>query len=415
MEYVDPAIRPAMQVKANSRLLYTYDVEWKASEVRWASRWDIYLSMNNQIPNRVHWFSIVNSLVIVLILTTMIAMILIRNLCRDIRRYNAVNREEEEDTGWKLVHTDVFRPPAEYRMLFCVCVGTGAQLLVCCLLTVLFASVGFLSPAARGSLLVALLLLYALTGSFSGYTSACLFKTFKGKTWQRCTTLTAFLFPGVSFVIFLVMDFMMSSYHSTGAVPFTSLVSLVSLWIFVSVPLVFLGAFVGYRREPLEFPVRFSVTPRPIPEQPWYLGTYFLLLMGGLLPFGACFVEVYFIMSSLWLGQYYYVFGFLFMVLIILLVTCAETSIVFCYFQLCNEDYRWWWRSFLVPGSTGLYVFLYSCVYFARLEANLTVTYFLYFGYMALVSGGIALVTGTAGFAACLWFTRKIYSSIKVE
>eukprot|EP00968_Pinguiococcus_pyrenoidosus_P028663 scaffold8033_cov267-Pinguiococcus_pyrenoidosus.AAC.3 len=118
-------------------------------------------------------------------------------------------------------------------------------------------------------------------------------------------------------------------------------------------------------------------------------------------------------MSSLWLGQYYYVFGFLFMVLIILLVTCAETSIVFCYFQLCNEDYRWWWRSFLVPGSTGLYVFLYSCMYFARLEANLTVTYFLYFGYMALVSGGIALVTGTAGFAACLWFTRKIYSSIK--
>ena len=28
--------------------------------------------------------------------------------------------EEREETGWKLVHADVFRPPLEYPMLFCV-------------------------------------------------------------------------------------------------------------------------------------------------------------------------------------------------------------------------------------------------------------------------------------------------------
>jgi len=415
MDYQDPSQRPPQTVKAGETVIYTYDVFWAASSVRWASRWDIYLTMDNAVPNRVHWFSIINSLLIVLFLTVMIAIILIRNLYRDIVRYNAQRDEDGDETGWKLVHTDVFRPPSEFRMLFCVCVGTGAQVIACALLTVLFASVGFLSPANRGSLMVALLLLYALMGSVSGYVSARLFKTFKGKTWQRCTSLTAFLFPGICFVTFLMLNVMMASYHSTGAVPFTSMLSLVGLWLFVSVPLVFLGAFIGYRREPIEFPVRFSVTPRPIPDQPWYLSTYMVLLVGGVLPFGACFVEVFFIMSSLWMGQYYYVFGFLFIVLVILLVTCAETAIVFTYFQLCNEDYRWWWRSFMVPGSTGLYVFLYSCLYFSRLEANLTVTYFLYFCYMVLVSGGITLITGTAGFLACLAFTRKIYSSIKVE
>lgn len=44
---------------------------------------------------QVHWFSIANSLLIVLFLTGMIAMILIRNLCRDITRYNRVPTEEE--------------------------------------------------------------------------------------------------------------------------------------------------------------------------------------------------------------------------------------------------------------------------------------------------------------------------------
>jgi len=37
--------------------------------------------------------------------------------------------EEREESGWKLVHADVFRPPAEWPMLFCVLVGTGMQVL----------------------------------------------------------------------------------------------------------------------------------------------------------------------------------------------------------------------------------------------------------------------------------------------
>lgn len=61
-----------------------------------------------------HWFSIVNSLLIVLFLTAMIAMILIRNLHRDIMRYNRVPTDEEkaeerEETGWKVTLYSVLR------------------------------------------------------------------------------------------------------------------------------------------------------------------------------------------------------------------------------------------------------------------------------------------------------------------
>lgn len=240
--------------------------------------------------------------------------------------------EEREETGWKLVHADVFRPPHDYPMLFCVLVGTGAQLVVCTFLSILFAAIGFLSPANRGSIMIGMLLFFVLMGALSGYTSARLFKTFKGKEWQRCTLWTALLFPGICFAVFFTLDIMVWSYGSTGAIPIFSMFSILLLWFGISVPLVFLGAYAGYKKEPLEYPVITSNIPRQIPEQPWYFHPAVVALLGGLLPFGACFVELFFIMSSMWMDQYYYVFGFLFIVYIILGITCAEMSIVLCYF-----------------------------------------------------------------------------------
>jgi transmembrane 9 superfamily protein 2/4 len=63
----------------------------------------------------------------------------------------------------------------------------------------------------------------------------------------------------------------------------------------------------------------------------------FSILVGGILPFGAVFIELFFILTSIWLHQFYYLFGFLFVVFLILIVTCAEITIVMCYFQLCSE------------------------------------------------------------------------------
>jgi len=57
-------------------------------------------------------------------------------------------------------------------------------------------------------------------------------------------------------------------------------------------------------------------------------------------------------------------------VFLILITTCAEITVVMCYFQLCSEDYNWWWRSFLTSGSTAIYVFIYSAIYFSRLEVR---------------------------------------------
>jgi hypothetical protein len=47
-------------------------------------------------------------------------------------------------------------------------------------------------------------------------------------------------------------------------------------------------------------------------------------------------------------------------------------------------------------------VFLYSIVYFSRLESNMFVTYLLYFGYMGVISLGVFLVTGESLFPRLL-------------
>jgi len=59
-----------------------------------------------------------------------------------------------------------------------------------------FAVIGFLSPANQGSLLTGFIVLFMCMGSFAGYTSARIYKMFRGKAWKRNTTLTAFAFPG---------------------------------------------------------------------------------------------------------------------------------------------------------------------------------------------------------------------------
>lgn len=55
------------------------------------------------------------------------------------------------------------------RVRVCVCV---CQVVGMTVLTLFFAAAGFLSPANRGSLMIALLLLFLFMGSFGGYEAA---------------------------------------------------------------------------------------------------------------------------------------------------------------------------------------------------------------------------------------------------
>lgn len=56
---------------------------------------------------------------------------------------------------------------------------------------------------------------------------------------------------------------------------------------------------------------------------------------------GAAFVELYFVLSSLFASRAYYAFGFLALTAGVVSLTTATVTILFVYFILCAEEYRY--------------------------------------------------------------------------
>lgn len=397
-------------------VIYSYEVEWEESDLPWSDRWDVYLI--GSPDDDIHSFAIINSLMIVLFLTGAIATIMIRTLRKDIAGYNEMQTLEEaqEETGWKLVHGDVLRPPSSHPMLFSVIVGTGVQIGSAFFFTMICAMVGLINPMKKGQTLTAIILLYVLSGCISGYVSARIYKFCDAKAWKQNTFFTAAGLPGVLISIFTVLNIFLHIARAATAVHFFTLLAIFGLWITISTPMVFVGSFFGFRAEKISVPVKTNQIARYIPELPWYANPPVSYLLGGVLPFGSVCIELFFIMSALWLHQIYYMMGFLLAVLLILGATCAEVAVVMTYLQLCAEDHRWWWKSFFNCASAGLYLFLYSLWFlFSRLDLVGILPVVVYLTYMSIISLCFSLFCGSVGVLCSFWFIRTIYGALKVD
>lgn len=203
-------------------MVFSYTVEWVHSpDVKYDDRMKRYAD-STFLPTtfEIHWLSIINSFVLVLLLTAFLAIILMRILKKDFSKYMEIDEEEltEEDTGWKMIHGDVFRSPP-FVNIFAALIGSGAQifstvfLLLCCVV------VGAFKATRRGALLTAVIIIYALCGIFGGMVAGRLFKQLKGKNWVWNVILTAAAFPVPLGLVFSVVNSIAWSSSSTVALP----------------------------------------------------------------------------------------------------------------------------------------------------------------------------------------------------
>ncbi|KAG6504728.1 hypothetical protein ZIOFF_037075 [Zingiber officinale] len=379
-------------LEVGKKLDMTYSVKWEPTNVTFARRFEVYLDYPF-FEHQIHWFSIFNSFMMVIFLTGLVSMILMRTLRNDYAKYaredddlETLERDVSEESGWKLVHGDVFRPPHSLVLLSAL-VGTGAQLTTLILLVILLAIVGTLY-IGRGSIITTFIVCYALTSFISGYVSGGLYSRNGGKSWIKAMIVTASLFPFLCFGIGFLLNTIAIFYGSLAAIPFGTMVVVFVLWAFISFPLALLGTVVGrnWSGSPNN-PCRVKTIPRPIPEKKWYLTPSVVSLMGGLLPFGSIFIEMYFVFTSFWNYKVYYVYGFMLL-----------------------------WTSFFSAASTSVYVYLYS-IYYYHVKTKMSGFFqtSFYFGYTLMFCLGLGILCGAVGYLGSTLFVRRIYRNIKCD
>ncbi|XP_005109383.3 transmembrane 9 superfamily member 1 [Aplysia californica] len=403
-------------------LAFTYSVKWVSTDLKYENR-GLRLRDNAFFPKNleIHWLSIINSLVLVFLLIGFVVIIMTRVLKSDFARYNIEDEEDaddldSDDNGWKIIRTDVFRYPPN-KNLFCAILGVGSQFLALATGILLMAMAGMFNVHRHGAINAAAVVLYAFTSSISGYVAANMFKKMGGDGWVWNINLTSALFAAPFFMVWAVINSVAWGYGTTRALPWTTVVLLMALWVFVGYPLTVLGGIFGKNYAgSFDAPCRTKNISREIPSVPWYRSAVAHCAIGGFLPFSAISVELYYIFATLWGREQYTLFGILFVVYGILLSVTACISIALTYFQLSAEDYRWWWRSIFSAGSTGVFVFLYALFYYykrSNMSGLLQTLEFL--GYTALTCYVFFLMLATVSFFASLKFVRYIYVNIKMD
>lgn len=225
--------------------------------------------------------------------------------------------------GWKMVNSDVFRTPYQ-SMLFSCLIGTGCQIAFVTFLVIIFAIVGELYTE-RGSLLSTAIFVYAVSSPVNGYFGGSLYAQYGGRKWIKQMLWSAFLLPSVVCGTAFFVNFIAIYYHAAKAIPFGSMVAVVCICFFIILPLTLAGTLLGRNTNgQANYPCRVSSVPRPIPEKKWFMEPSTIVCLGGVLPFGSIFIEMYFIFTSFWAYKIYYVYGgFIVVASVILVISFA--------------------------------------------------------------------------------------------
>ena len=405
---------------------FSYSVQWVASDVPYANRMQLSRDSFFDSDLDIHWLSILNSFVLVLLLTGFVILILRRVLHSDYDRYarKAENPEDEvDDSGWKLVHGDVFRLPQQVIVLSAMC-GSGVHLTLLTFMCLLLAIVGYFPFGDTGAVYATLIMLYAFTSFFGGLVSAAVHRHLRGTAWHWNVVLASVMFSGPFLLVALVVNIISAAYHVTNTLSAEMMATLFLIWLLLAFPLAVLGGVAGRRMVGEYTPLlRVSNFPRTIPNIPWYKSAVVQFLAAGFLPFSAIYIELYYVYLSVWGRNSYTLYGILLIVTVILICVTSAMTIAITYFQLSQEDHRWWWRSYINGGATSVFVFGYSVFYYlfrSQMTGDLScfMLLFLFVSFLGFLQAsvyGLWMLLTSLAFFLCLGFFGTKFSLFLIQ
>jgi transmembrane 9 superfamily protein 2/4 len=184
------------------------------------------------------------------------------------------------------------------------------------------------------------------------------------------------------------------------------------LIVVVNLPMNFIGVIAGYKMKKMKTPTKISRVPRDLPEGlPWFLNFNLMSVISGVVPVFVIAFEIYQIMGCIRGSSYIYLIYWSFYVgFIVFLIVVAEISIMQTYLLICYEEYRWWWRCWLLGASTGFFSMLFLVNYFLLgLKATQFTTVIVYAVFCAIFSLSLSLMSGSIALMASLVFNLRIF------
>merc|ERR1719182_390708 len=313
-------------------------------------------------------------------------------IVRTLEVVDVVDLQSADDGGWKHVHGDVFRQPPNFLAVSAL-YASGCHVAAVFLMALLLAIVGAMYQ--RRGIRWAALVVYMVTTGLNGYQGGKLYRMYSGNNWKNAMIAQVMLIPAVGGSIFVIINAVALLHGSVHAVRAFRVLQGLVLYT---------------------FPARVHHLRRPVPAKHWAVIPG-LFILGGFVPFGCMFIEMYYLFSSFWsYNKVSYVSGFLFAVALVLTIVIVNVSITCTYVLLNVEDYRWHWSAFLCTATTGVYVFIYSVVYYFHSTSMSGILQFVYyFGSTFAFAAAVALYAGAVGYTGSAWFVHLIYGNVKVE
>lgn len=401
---------------------YTYDMSYKqtwkktqdSAEDRLEKTFDVKF-----FQNPLRKYSLISAS-IECILVIILVLIIIKQMITDMMKPNTMNDFDDFDLqstcdrGWKMLHGDVFRNP-KHTVLLSILGGSSFQISIVVVLSTLILSLQPIDNHREYYLILALIL-YILCSILCGIVSVAYSNSFGERKWLRIALASVNLCPFILIYYYMIVSFLGKSSSSVYNVSFFSLIVAVILSIF---PMIFstIGGWIAKKKQIFEtIPCDVALVPRMTPKLPWYLQTWVLCIFTGFFCSTAILSELYFLLTALWKGKFYYVFKYLYASIVLLVILSACMSLIIVYFRLQNESYSWHWISFLAPFSSSAFVFVY-CLIFHSFKLNTTGLFAHVFYYIVsiMISLLVGFVAGSSGYLSSNIFVRSIFSNLKID
>lgn len=228
-------------------------------------------------------------------------------------------------------------------------------------------------------------------------------------------------------LVALLLNSIVWAHDSTHALPFGTVLFLISVYFVVCIPLSLLGGYIAVKSTNSKPSFSFSIgnysdrifvyktitmSPSVLINRPL---SSLAILAGGLFPFIIIYVELQYVYKSLWLEKttFYYFYGFLLANILLLCIVICEISIIGTFILLNSADKNsnnWRWTSFQIGASCAFYMEVYSLYYvFFILNIRGFSSIFISVCYGTLFNIMCGCATGSIACLTSHWFVQKIY------